>query len=359
MAGRAWDVVAGRVPDVVSGLAVACHPLPCLAVTAFASGYAVSVGMAAARVALLASAVLTGQLSIGWCNDAVDAPLDVAVGRRDKPIVTSRVTGGVVAAAAGAALLACVICSLALGLVPGLVHLATVAAGWAYDLGLKSTPGSGLAYLVAFGALPAVATTALPHPRWPSATVMAGAALLGLAAHFANTVGDAEADAATGVRGLPQRVGPHRSLQVTAAGVGTAALLLLVGVVEGTARPRPVGVVLLAAGAVAAVTGLVVSALRIATVEEGPVEGADVGADVGVVVRPGVGVDAGAAAGRRTAFRITLAAVALVVLGLLVATGGNDADRQLTRLPHPSAPGRRADGVRSTIPAVAQHGGLP
>ena len=35
---------------------------------------------------LLAAALLTGQLSIGWCNDAVDRGRDVAAGRTDKPL---------------------------------------------------------------------------------------------------------------------------------------------------------------------------------------------------------------------------------------------------------------------------------
>ena len=63
-------------PDVarLRGLVVACHPLPCLAVTAFIAGWAVSVGLPAGRVLLVAVAVLLGQLSIGWCNDAVDGP---------------------------------------------------------------------------------------------------------------------------------------------------------------------------------------------------------------------------------------------------------------------------------------------
>jgi 4-hydroxybenzoate polyprenyltransferase len=262
-------------------------------VTVFAAAYASAVGLAPSRVALLAAAVLTGQLSIGWCNDAVDAPLDIVAARPDKPIATGLAARSTVAVAAAAALIACGICSLALGVVPGVVHLTAVAAGWAYDLGLKSTAGSALAYVVAFGLLPAVATTALAQPRWPAPTVMVGAALLGLAAHFANTIGDAGADAATGVRGLPQRLGPRRSLQVTALGVGSAALVLLAGVLDGAGRPRLVGVGLLAGGAVAAAAGL-------------------------AFARPGRAATSRLPAGR-IAFRLTLGAVALVVLGLLLA----------------------------------------
>jgi hypothetical protein len=95
------------------------------------------------------------------------------------------------------------------------------------------------------------------------------------------------------VRGLPQRLGPHRSLQVTALGVGTAALVLLAGVLDGAGRPGLVGVGLLACGAVVALAGL-------------------------AFARPG-GPGASPLPAGRIAFRLTLGAVALVVLGLLLA----------------------------------------
>jgi 4-hydroxybenzoate polyprenyltransferase len=270
------------VPALARGLVVACHPLPCVAVTAFAAGWAAAVGVPAGRVGLVALAVLLGQLSIGWCNDAVDAPRDLAAGRRDKPVPAGLVTARQLRIAAGAALLACGVASLALGLAAGVVHLVAVASGWAYDLVLKPTPASPLPYAVSFGLLPAVATLAATPPHWPAPGVLVGAALLGTGAHFANTVGDAEHDAATGVRGLPQRIGPTASLRVSAVLVALAAVALLTagGSADGWT------LVLLGAGAVLAVAGAAV---------------------------------AGRMVGRgRAAFRLTLVAVALVVAGFLL-----------------------------------------
>ena len=269
----------------VRGLVAACHPLPCVAVTAFATAYALAIGLGPGRVALLAGAVLAGQLGIGWCNDAVDAARDTRAGRHDKPVAAGAVGRRAVAVAAAASLPVCAALSLALGLRAGAVHLACVAAGWAYDLGLKATRVSALPYLAAFGLLPAVATWARPGGGWPPAAVLAGAGLLGVGAHFANTVGDAAADAATGVRGLPQRVGPSASLVVTATAVCLAALVLGVGLPGRGA----LGVVLLGAGGVLSAAGAV---------------GAVVG--TAVAVRPGRGL-----------FRLTLLAVALVVAGFL------------------------------------------
>jgi 4-hydroxybenzoate polyprenyltransferase len=268
--------------DVGRGLIVACHPLPCLAVTAFAAAWALALGLSPARTALLALAVLLGQLSIGWCNDWVDAPRDRAVGRRDKPVVQGVVPVRLLGVCAVVALGGCVAASLGLGVRPGLVHLVGVGSGWAYDLLLKPTVASPLPYAVAFGSLPAVATLAADQPHWPAAGVVAGGALLGTAAHFANTVGDVDDDAATGVRGLPQRLGPVASLRVSAVLVALAACSLLTAATRAGAVP----LALLAAGAVLAACG--------------------------------AGL-AGRMAGRgRAAFRLTLAAVALVVGGFLL-----------------------------------------
>ena len=168
----------------------------------------------------MALAVLLGQLSIGWGNDALDAARDTTAGRRDKPVAAGRVEVRTVAAAAGLSLTACVPASLALGWWPGLLHLIAVASGWSYNLALKRGPLSPMPYALSFGLLPSVVAP-------PPVAVALAAALLGVAAHFANTVADVEADALTGVRGLPQRLGPQRSLHVAAGCLAAAALCLL------------------------------------------------------------------------------------------------------------------------------------
>jgi hypothetical protein len=114
---------------------------------------AATAGHGPGRVVLVGAAVLAGQLSIGWLNDALDAGRDAAVGRGDKPVVSGAVTVTAVRTAALAAGTACVPLSLALGWPAGVAHLVAVAAGWAYDLGLKSTTASVVPYLVCFGLL--------------------------------------------------------------------------------------------------------------------------------------------------------------------------------------------------------------
>ncbi|MFE3453139.1 UbiA family prenyltransferase [Nonomuraea sp. NPDC059194] len=198
-------VTAARV---LGGLAGSCHPGPVVAVTVLVTVLAVASGRDPAGCALVAAAVLTGQLSIGWCNDAVDASRDAAAGRTGKPIVAGMVNVRTVRGAAIVALALCVPLSLASGWAAGGVHLAGVGAAWAYDLGVKATVLSWLPYAVGFGALPAFVTLGLPGRPWPAWWAVLAAALLGVGAHLANVLPDIWADLAAGVRGLPQRLGP-------------------------------------------------------------------------------------------------------------------------------------------------------
>lgn len=245
----------GAVGDVFRGavaLALSCHPLPAAAVTLFAAALTAGAGGSAGRTVLVTVAVLSGQLAIGWANDALDAEGDAAAGRADKPVATGHLARRTVARAAMAATAVTVPASLLMGLVPASAHLVGVAAGLAYDVRLKATWVSFAPYLVFFGLLPLVATTAAGAQ--PSLLLCTVGAVVGLAAHFANTVPDAEQDAAEGVRGLPQRLGPGRSrlLAATLVGVGAVVLAAGSGVAGALDGVRGAAVVVLAAASVAA-----------------------------------------------------------------------------------------------------------
>ncbi|MCE0534677.1 UbiA family prenyltransferase [Kineosporia rhizophila] len=258
----------------------------------FATAYALAVqdGLSAAGVRsalLVGAAILAGQLCVGWSNDGFDAERDQAAQRHDKPISAGLISAAVVQAAACLAAAAAVLVSAQLAHDAGLYHLIAVLSAVGYNAGLKSTPVSPLPYVLSFGLLPVIASLAVLGQPPPTSTIVA-AALLGAGAHFANTVGDTEADALTGVRGLPQRIGPAASLTVMAVLIAAAAGCLLFGVLGaegiGTVR-RVAGIVLLLAGVVLALAG----------------------------ASRQVGVRGGYAA-----FRLTLVSVALLVTGFLV-----------------------------------------
>jgi 4-hydroxybenzoate polyprenyltransferase len=212
------------------GLVLASHAAPAAVVTGLAAALAAALGSGVVTVALVTAAVGTGQLSVGWSNDWIDAQRDLAVGRADKPVVAGLVTARLLRGAAFAALAACVAASLALGAVPGAVHLVAVGGAWAYNVRLKATAWSWSPYALSFGLLAAFVVLAAPGPRVPAGWAVAAAALLGTGAHVANTLPDLEDDAATGVRGLPHRLGRR------ASGV-LAPCLLVVAVAVVVAGP--------------------------------------------------------------------------------------------------------------------------
>lgn len=206
------------------GLVLACHPVPTLAVTVLA--LLLAVGSAGpGEVALVAGAVLCGQLVIGWHNDLLDAVRDRAVGRTDKPLARGEVTPRTVRVALAAALVLAVLLSLwAGGRVGAALHLGlVVGAGLAYNAGLKATVWSWLPYAVAFGTLPAFVwvSVGLGAAPWWAVTV---GALLGVGAHLLNVLPDLEDDLRAGIRGLPHRLGARWSRAL-------APLLLVAGTV--------------------------------------------------------------------------------------------------------------------------------
>jgi 4-hydroxybenzoate polyprenyltransferase len=231
----------------VVDLALASHPGPTVAVTIFSVAMAAGAGAPLRTTVLVGAAILAGQLSVGWSNDWIDAARDAAVGRTDKPVGTGRLAVSTVRAAAWSAAAACVVLSLALGWRAGLVHLATVASAWAYNVRLKSTPWSWAPYAFSFGFLPLAIALALPGMPVAAWWAMTAGALLGIGAHGANVVPDLQDDRTTGVRGLPHRVGG------TATSIGTAlalvaATVLLVLAPAGPPRAAAAGALVLAVG---------------------------------------------------------------------------------------------------------------
>ncbi|MFD0023938.1 UbiA family prenyltransferase [Streptomyces sp. NPDC058382] len=216
-------------PRRAVALARSCHPGPVAAVSALAGALGVGAGLDAVRCALLVTAVLSGQLSVGWCNDALDAHRDASAGRRGKPVADGSVSRTAVWRAAFVAALLCVPLSLACGPLAGAVHLTAVAAAWAYNLRLKATLLSWLPYAIGFAALPAVAALTLPGGPGPSWSVVTAGALLGLAAHLADVLPDIEDDLRHGVRGLPQRMGATRAGLLLPVPLVAASAVLALG----------------------------------------------------------------------------------------------------------------------------------
>jgi 4-hydroxybenzoate polyprenyltransferase len=242
---------------MVRGLALATHLGPTLSVTAITTLLALELQLGT-RALLVGGVALLGQCSVGWSNDALDLDRDVVAGRMGKPIVAGLVSRRAVGALSVLALVSSVLLSAGLGGDALLINAAALAGAWAYNLGLKSTWLSPLPYLISFGLLPAFVTQSQLSPAWPRPAAMVAAGLLGVGAHLINTLKDAEADALTGVRGLPQRIGPTASLQ---AGVGLLAAALVAVLVLERQQLSALRWLLAGAGALA-ITMVVVESRR-------------------------------------------------------------------------------------------------
>ncbi|WP_267419779.1 MULTISPECIES: UbiA family prenyltransferase [unclassified Curtobacterium] len=241
------------------------HPGPTVTVTVLAAVIAAAVGHPVWLVVLVALTVVAGQLSIGLANDWIDADRDRAVGRSDKPVARGLIAKETVRNAAFVSAGVAVVLSLFLGPVAAVAHLVLVAAGWAYDAGLKRSVWSVAPFVVAFGLLPVVAVSAGADAQLPAAWAIATGAVFGVAIHCTNVLPDLVDDEATGVRGFPHRLGLHAAGVVAFAALVVAAGLVLVGQLGGDDPVRGLGVVLAVTGTVVVVVLAVVGVRLVLT----------------------------------------------------------------------------------------------
>jgi 4-hydroxybenzoate polyprenyltransferase len=68
---------------------------------------------------------------------------------------------------------------------------------------------------------------ALSKDEVPALWMWLGGALLGTAAHFLNVIKDMEQDKASGIKGLPQRLGTRASLVTAIVLIAAAVVLIL------------------------------------------------------------------------------------------------------------------------------------
>jgi protoheme IX farnesyltransferase len=203
------------------------HPAPAAAVTVLSGLLGLLVGHRLTGLAVVAGVIGLSQLSVAWANDAIDADRDRAVGRTDKPLASQWPQGRpYVAAAAVAASVATAALAILAG--PGRAAVAAIVgliSAQLYNWPLKASPFSIVPYVVSFAAIPYFIVASVPSA--PPMELIVAAAAFGGAAHLLNAVPDLADDAATGVRGLPQRLGAQRSRRIAAALTGLAVFALL------------------------------------------------------------------------------------------------------------------------------------
>ncbi len=204
------------------GFVRATHAGPTAAVTLVITLLAWSLGWHGFSLVGILLAVLIGQCSVGWSNDAFDAPFDLRSGRRDKPTVAVGITAKALWIAAVCALaISCVLSWTVAGLVGGSFHVFALAMAWLYNTVLSRTWWSWLPYALAFGAVPAFLTYGLSGEA-PQLWLPVAFAIVGVSAHIANALPDVDTDRAAGVRGFVISLGVVRATRL-------CWLLLLIG----------------------------------------------------------------------------------------------------------------------------------
>lgn len=175
----------------------------------------------------VAIAIFAGQLVVGWSNDFIDAPLDIAAQRTKKPIVTKEINPEQLKRSIVFALIAAFLLSLfsPMGLTGTLIHFLGILSATFYNLKLKLTILSPLPYIISFGTLPWAVY--LPAGNQPPLWLYLDFMLIAVAFHFFNVLKDFQWDVDQGVLGLPQRLGRNASLIISISLVISAVLVLI------------------------------------------------------------------------------------------------------------------------------------
>lgn len=211
------------------GLVQACHFGPTLIVSAIAVGFGTYYWWEGPAY-VIAFTVATGQLVVGWSNDLYDYKDDLAHNRKNKPLVSGLITSQYLQKWLRFMVPFSFLANLLgpLGVKGGLVYMLGVACGVAYNFYFKFSALSPLPYAIAFAALPS--SIAISKEVTPPLWMLLGGAIFGMAAHFINVIKDMDEDHASGIQGLPQRLGTKKSVlaAITLIALGVLAIYLTV-----------------------------------------------------------------------------------------------------------------------------------
>lgn len=227
--------------DIALGFYLLSHPVPVmfhiLAVTVFTL-LAAWPHFAWSIIALVIAAHAAMQLSIAMLNDYCDRRLDAA-SKPGKPIprglihAREALIGGCVMIAIMLILL------IQLPLLALLVSLCYLALGQAYNLGLKSTPFSGIVFALAMPLIPLYAFAGIGRVPYVLFWLVPTGFLLGIALNLANSLPDIEQDAANGAKTLAVVLGVRRSFAVCQSMLVLAAALIGILQITGLAPANP------------------------------------------------------------------------------------------------------------------------
>ena len=210
----------------INGLARASHFGPTVLVTSISFFFAQLFWWEGPSI-LIAFAVFTGQLVVGWSNDLIDYEDDLSHQRLKKPLVAGLITPKFLMRWLRVMVPIALVINLLgpLGLIGGGLSIFAIGCAVAYNFYFKFTVLSPLPYAIAFGALPS--SMALSKDYAPPLWMWLGGALLGVAAHFINVIKDMDQDRISGIKGLPQRCGKGPYIAIASLMIALAITLII------------------------------------------------------------------------------------------------------------------------------------
>ncbi len=231
------------------GFIKASHAAPTAAVTIVFTLFAWNLGWRGEQLLGVFVAVIAGQLSVGWSNDAFDAPTDREANRTNKPTLAYGIRPRSLWIAAFSALtLSCVMSWTVAGLIGGTFHVFALTMAWLYNTVLSRTWWSWLPYALAFGAVPAFLTFGF-NGEPPQIWMVAIFAIIGVSAHIANALPDVESDKAAGLQGFVISLGSKKATTLCWGLLITGTLILAIVSSESSYwLPIILGITLASAG---------------------------------------------------------------------------------------------------------------
>lgn len=223
------EIASKRRPtQIVSGFFLLCHPGPVLfhvvAVTLLALLAAWPL-ISWRTIAFVVAAHTAMQVSIAILNDYCDRHTD-AMSKKKKPIPRGLVRPGEALAAGIVCIVAMLLLLLPLNPLAWLISLIYLALGLGYNLGLKSTPLSGIVFALAIPLIPVYAFVGAGRVLSIVFWLVPVFALLGIAMNLANSLPDIEEDAASQARTLAVALGAKRSFIACPLLIALAAALI-------------------------------------------------------------------------------------------------------------------------------------
>jgi len=217
-----------QLNDILLGLFLLSHPGPValhiVAVAVFAL-LAAWPHLSWSIFALIAGAHAAMQISIAMLNDYCDRGID-ARGKPRKPIPRGLILPREALVAGLFMIALMLILLLPLPPLALIISLAYLALGQGYNLGLKSTPLSGIVFALAMPLIPLYAFAGIgrsvPFLFWLAPVGF----LLGVALNLANSLPDVEEDAAGGAHTLAVALGVRRSFLLCQLLILLSAMLI-------------------------------------------------------------------------------------------------------------------------------------